>query len=290
MRRLTAAVLVAGLVAATGCAREASAPDATPEASASRSSSEAAAQERIAQAASTTQGEQSARFTMAIVGRGAGGDVDVTAEGGVDFVNQRSRITLDLGEEMGARSGGRTMAAIKEGSIVYLRVPNAEMMRIPTPWLKVDTATERMPGMPNLEQFASGPVASIAMLEAVTDDVVEVGSEDIRGATTTHYRATLDANRAAEDLPAAERAVLQHRIELVGTALWPVDIWIDVEGRLRRHRMQVEIPGTEGVPSTTTTTTFELFDFGAPVDVEPPPRSQVTDWDDSAWDEAASGS
>jgi len=85
--------------------------------------------------------------------------------------------------------------------------------------------------------------------------VEKVGSEEIRGVTTTHYRAHLDRAKLGSDandnVPEA------------------VDAWIDQQGLPRRIR----VPYGDG--NDAIAAVVDLFDFGAPVDVNAPPASEI---------------
>jgi hypothetical protein len=82
--------------------------------------------------------------------------------------------------------------------------------------------------------------------------VGKLGREEIRGVTTTHYRAQLDETKLGAD----------------GDASVAVDAWIDEQGLPRRVRVP---SGGDGDAAAVA----DLFDFGVPVDVEAPPASDI---------------
>jgi hypothetical protein len=88
--------------------------------------------------------------------------------------------------------------------------------------------------------------------------VEKLGSDEIRGVATTHYRAHLDKTK----------------LGLRGSADEPgfVDAWIDEQGLPRRIRVPF---GGENEAAGV----FDLFDFGVPVDVEAPPASEIVSED-----------
>lgn len=263
MTRITAALVVLLLGLLPGCAQQAS------------------AQERIAQAPTATQEEQSARLFMEMVMTGGEQDVTMTAEGAADFDGQRMTMTLSMGEEL-AEAGFGEMRMITQGTTVYMEMPNAKEMGLPTAWVKMDLQDMAgMQGMGELQQMSSDPTKGMEMLRGVSDDVTEVGSEDVRGEPTTHYRATIDLEKARDQAPEAARPFMQQQIDVLGTTTMPMEVWIDEAGRLRRQRVDLDMTkataGTPGAP-TKMSMTFEMFDFGAPVDAEPPPADEVTDF------------
>ena len=59
----------------------------------------------------------------------------------------------------------------------------------------------------------------------------ELGSEDIRGAETTHYRARVDLKKLVQQLPPRDRPD-DDLTELWGERFVPVELWIDEDSRL----------------------------------------------------------
>jgi hypothetical protein len=60
----------------------------------------------------------------------------------------------------------------------------------------------------------------------------------------------------------------------------PAEAWIDGDGYLRK--MTLAFAGLAGASDAGFDLTMEMFDFGAEVDVEPPPADEVTDITDLA--------
>ena len=89
--------------------------------------------------------------------------------------------------------------------------------------------------------------------------VEKLGSDEIRGVTTTHYRAHLDKSKLGSD-----------RNDNVPDA---VDAWIDEQGLPRR----VRVPYGSG--DDTLAAVVDLFDFGVPVDADVPPASEIVSED-----------
>lgn len=251
---------------------------------------EAPARERITLAAATTQeaGTARIRFESAVTG-GPGGGFTMTGEGAVDFAAQRGSMTFDLGEAAAQTGLAGKIETLFEGTVLYVRIPNAQQLGLPTPWLKVDLEkTEGLEGIAQLEQFRSDPSDTLAYLEGVTDEITEVGPEDVRGEPTTHYTAVVDLERAIEQAPQKARATIRQQLELLGSPTLPVDVWIDDDGLLRRQSFTIDLTKAaasaegplEGADGASVKTTMELYDFGAPVEVAPPPAGEVTDYAD----------
>ena len=120
-----------------------------------------------------------------------------------------------------------------------------------------------------------------------------VGTEPIRGEPATHYRTTIDFNRAAQATSGDEQASLQRLAQLYGNQQLPADVWVDGQNRMRRFSYTLDLskidpsklpqgPGTPAAkPSGTVNFSMELFDFGIPASIPaPPPPDQVVDFAD----------
>ena len=83
---------------------------------------------------------------------------------------------------------------------------------------------------------------------------------------TRHLRATLDLSGAQ----AAPAASFEARLVAAGIDALPVDVWLDDAGVVRRLRVSLDSAGT-------MTTTFDVYDVGADVTVEPPPADRVVE-------------
>ncbi len=118
------------------------------------------------------------------------------------------------------------------------------------------------------------------MLKAVSGEVEKVGDEDVRGVSTTHYRATIDFDKYPLAVPAANRAAVRKSIDslikLTGTRTVPVDVWVDGDAVVRRFAQttRMNVPGAGRMQMKQT---IELYDFGTKVDVQAPPAREVQD-------------
>ena len=158
-----------------------------------------------------------------------------------------------------------------------------------------DTTMSTVPTVPALT-----PDDVLGLLGRVANDATVVGSDDVRGTRTTHYRGTLDLAAATRDLPADQRDRLDQALARAGglgavsgalAGVATADVWVAGDGTVRRVSLRTDLdalsagaqklaPSTSApVPTTagTLTVTVELYDLGASVDVTPPPADQVTD-------------
>ena len=118
-------------------------------------------------------------------------------------------------------------------------------------------------------------------MSKVSTKVDKVGTDQVRGTPTTHYRATVDFAKAAAKGGVSPTQVKAFETS-VGSTTFPVDLWIDGQGAARRIQFRFPLPrlssGTaSSAPAGTVTATEELYDFGTPVAVQAPPANQVAD-------------
>ncbi|MBA3430890.1 MAG: hypothetical protein H0U16_05355 [Actinobacteria bacterium] len=239
----------------------------------------------LAKAAERTQGAQSSRvsYEMRITSAGAPETIEFGGRGLFDYQEGRGRFTFDF-SELGAAIGqsGGEMEIIYDSLVVYMKYP-AITSSLPDakPWISIDLrALDNTEGgdLGALYQLSGNdPTQYLTFLRGVSDDIETIGEEDVRGVPTTHYRATVDLDAAADAVPDEEAGTIRTSIEQLkeqlGDDSLPVEVWIDDDGLPRRTRQDITL---EGPPQVQQRVTMELYDFGTQVDVEPPPSDEVT--------------
>lgn len=224
----------------------------------------------VAAAAIATAEAESYRSSIVLEYESSEGPVRIAGEGEFQAEPPRGRLTMQV-----AQAGSRTDVAgteiVYDGRVLYMAAPGAAAGPEQR-WVAVDLGEDG-----RLGQFGgfdrTDPAQALAYLQAA-DEVEEVGTEEVRGAQTTQYRLTVDLREAAER-STEYRAVIEQSLETGGAAEVPADVWVDEDGRVRRVRMVYgDVPTAQGTTAEVTVTT-ELYDFGADVNVEPPPPDQV---------------
>jgi hypothetical protein len=202
----------------------------------------------------------------------------MTGEGA--FAGRQGRMTMDLSGLAGGAVGGRVEMIFDE-LLFYMKFPEEIAQGIPggKEWIRFDlTKLGKQEGF-DLQQMmqlsGTDPSQSLGLLSAAGADFREVGEEDVRGVSTTHYEGTVDLEQVAEQVPEEARESYRRLMELSGESEVPVEVWIDEEGLARRIRYQQTL-----ADGTTMDLTQEYYDFGTEVDVEPPPDSEVLDLSD----------
>lgn len=199
---------------------------------------------------------QSMKMSMPPVSGGEGLDVELP-EADVPFL-----------------SGDMTMETIVTSDASYVRGSLVGMMAgffgsdgSPTDqWYRVELPGENDGSIAEeFGTFEAGP-GTAQLLAGAYGDITTVGTEDVRGVGTTHYRVDIDPSKLADD----------NLDDLVGDETFPLDVWIDAEGIVRRTVMEIEQPGAGGAMGSATVT-FEMFDVGADIAVEVPADAETLD-------------
>jgi len=218
---------------------------------------------------------------------------EITVDGGFDFASRRASMEVDV-SKFGLSGIGKieAVADYSSGLVMYMKFPAQLASELGgKPWVKMDVgALLKQAGLDvDLGALTQGqsadPTSGLQFLRGA-DSVVTVGIEDVRGTPTTHYRLVVNMDKPVADAPADQRDALAKFVNIYTVHTFPVDVWLDAQGRVRRYQQTID-PSTirlpAGVPSKDNpftgpiTTTYELYDFGSPVDVKIPPTDQTTD-------------
>ncbi len=260
----------------------------------------------FATVARSSASSDSAQFELTFEATVPGVDkrLSFTAGGGYDTPARRSRIAVDLTSladlmtQVGPMLGGSVtgdladtdpgdwkLDAIVDGDVVYLRFPPlAKELPDGKTWVKGNAKELAQSGTSGLDQ--AGSLSGLdardvfGFLEGVSGSIESVGSEDVRGVTTSHYRATLDPAKLATLVPADKRESLggiDEAARQAGLDDLPIDVWVDADGRLRKLAIELDatLPGSD--ESLQASLVVEVYDYGAPLDLELPPADQVAD-------------
>jgi hypothetical protein len=104
-----------------------------------------------------------------------------------------------------------------------------------------------------------------------SEGVEEVGTEDVGGEETTHYRGPLDLDQLAEESGPAIIESLKDNPEADKLDI-TVDVWVRDDGLPARFALEISAPGeAEGSMKISS----DITDYDVPVNAEPPPASDV---------------
>lgn len=292
MRRFLALLGLAVLaVLAAGCGggTVAAGPDLTSFATAARASA----------ASDTGRFELDVELTLP----GAETALRISASGAFDTPSRRSQLSFDMSAlakllagftaGLGGTSGGELptdpeswrLEAIQDGDLVYLRFPLlADQLPEGKTWVRGNARELASKAGSGLDQFGAfagtDPRDTFAYLKAVSGRIETVGGEKVRGAETTHYRATIDLARVTALLPKKQQQGLGSLDGLLGPAGLgpiPLDVWLDAEQRVRKLRLTAELADPTSDRKAGGSFTIELFDYGEPLELALPPAEEVVD-------------
>lgn len=246
----------------------------------------ASARQVVADAPAATLEASTARTSTRMTMSGIAGTttpIDITADGAVDFETGAAELSMDMGEALRGTGMDGSMVVRTIGDVVYLQSPlfaNGVPGVTADSWLRIDlgeTTQAQGLGLDQLRQLGDNdPRQGLAVLRGVTDGVQELGSEQVRGTSTTRYRARIDLERAAREAGAVtDEESFQRFLATIDAETLRVDVWIDDDNRVRRIRMPMPLAADAGGGEVVVET--EYYDFGADLDVVAPPSDDVVD-------------
>lgn len=121
------------------------------------------------------------------------------------------------------------------------------------------------------------PTSTMAPSEFVeflrgSEGIEEVGTEEIRGKQTTHFRGPIDLEKLAEESGPDIVQELRKSPEAKDMK-FIADVWVDEEGLPARLNMEISHPDASGSLKMSS----ELLEYDVPLDVEAPPAEDVAD-------------
>jgi hypothetical protein len=238
-----------------------------------------------------TAAAKTARFNGGVAVETGGQTVDLQFDGAFDFSTRAASITMDLGQlGLPLGGGGRVEVRVVDG-VLYMNLGGlagaaGSGLSLPAgkSWMKLDVngLVQSAGGSGSGRLGALGgadPSGALDALRGVSSDVEDLGAETIRGTETTHYRVHLDLAKALQQVPPDLRNQVKEGLDALGTGTIPADVWIGADGMLRKLTMTMD--GSKlGTKGGSVGVTFELYDFGAAVDVHAPPADQTADFGD----------
>lgn len=239
------------------------------------------------QVAAATAGLGTARTfgtqTMVFDQSAGGGKVTTTTAGLIDFDRQLQSALMTArgqgrqGKAMAQQMG--TSELIGDGLILYMKSPIFQQIPDVKEWVKMDIEAigkEMGLDLGSLMQVnQNDPTATLQYMHGL-DDIEELGQEKVRGVTTTHYRGTGTFEKLKDVLGPDAGPTLDKLQEMLGVEGFTLDAWVDDDDVARRVEVDYDalpIPGMSGSWSVM----MEFYDFGVNVDVDIPPKHQVTD-------------
>ncbi|MGH3344623.1 MAG: hypothetical protein ACRDPK_17495 [Carbonactinosporaceae bacterium] len=231
----------------------------------------------------TTIGAESAKVSVRgetkTGGKGPAGSIK--GHGVIDFANEATAVTMQLPQ------GDVETRTI--GQVLYEKVAEQQRAQVPgnKPWVKIDlgAVAEKQFGADaaNKQSGPTDPAQLLGYLRGVSGKVRDLGTAKVGGDETTHYKTKVDLRTAAKHLGPQEAQSTEQLQQRLGTRHLPMEVWLDDEQRVRRlsATMPLAAAPTGGQPGAEVTVTEDLFDFGAELDVGPPPKGDTADVTDT---------
>jgi hypothetical protein len=224
----------------------------------------------IAQAAASTSRAGSVKVDFEISGKG---------------INGGGRGVFDTGTAGSGRlamtvvNGGQSTAidTVIDRTVLYLRSPVFQQaLPAGKEWVRLDLAQfakQQGVDLGSLVDSNPNPNGALAYLRGSTGDVKDLGTEKVKGVETTHYRTTINLEQAAKRAKGATKQSLRRVIDVARVKKLPVDAWVGEDGYVRKVVYR-QYSGR----SQSAKITMELYDFGSPVTITPPPAETVIDF------------
>ncbi len=195
------------------------------------------------------------------------------------FNSERMEMKMDMSEAFeGAATEGVDLSAfgdlsdvrfIFDGETAYMKFPLFAIMGVQTDWVELpsDDAinTAGVAGIGN-----STPANALAPFLDAGGDVTVVGTETIRGASTTHYRILFDV----DDLESIAGDVSAQDLRDSGVEQVPLEVWIS-DNLIYRYVISYE--GIAEAPVLSMQ--YDMFDYGQNVIIDLPNEDNVTPMD-----------
>jgi hypothetical protein len=264
--------------------------------------------EQLAAAGQDSADAESGRFAFSFETTlpGATKPFAFSGEGAFDAASERSSLSLDLASfaeflagflnAFGAPTAADApdfgdpslwqIDAVLDGTVVYMRFGAvSEQLPAGKSWVRSDSKEAgkgKAFDFDQIEQFTNNdPRKLVEILRAASGDIETAGTEELRGVTTTHYRATVDLAEYKKLVPRAEREELQSlldkTVEESTVEDLPVDVWLDERGLVRKVSMSVTAEQAGATEAVTGTIAFELWDYGEDLEIDLPPADEVID-------------
>jgi hypothetical protein len=183
-------------------------------------------------------------------------------------------------ERFGSPPNAELILDGRDGIVLYMRFPFLEkqMPRGKT-WLKADIVEIGKAYGLDLDRLKetkqSDPGTMLAYLRSA-QEVEKLGTDLVRRELTTHYHTDVKAETIVRDAPRDQQKAMRNYLRLMGIKTYPVDVWVDRDGVVRKLAIELEykLPDGEYVKMSLSE---EYYDFGVEANIEAPPARSVID-------------
>jgi hypothetical protein len=247
------------------------------------------------------------KVTMTVSGEGVPEGAAATLSGAFDNKARRSHHVMDFGKlisALGAATGETAPPGLAEGLAQMEVVVDGDTTYVKSgffgalfggggakPWIKFTKGQEGADSFSTDTLFGTDFCEVSQVLTGVIGNVEKVGTEDVDGTRTTHFRATVDLAKAAEAAGTSAEG-LKELMGSVGTKEVPIEVWVDGDGVVRRVQLSFSDFDLTGVAAgaaggaggageapkkVSATFRIDITDVNKPVKIDLPPADQVAE-------------
>lgn len=281
-RRLGVAALLTTLALTTAACGDDGGSEASTGTDTSESSEEPSAEESSESESSEPSGDleelEAAEFYPAVMGALQEAETFAfsistsTDSAGAGAMDMQGVMRYDDGgidmEATGSGQGADGLEMIMLDKVLYLTGAGMGMDLGDKKWLKIDMSDpDSIFGM--LGKSTDPALMFRAMEEPKEFELL--GTEEVDGVETNHYRVVMDTAAYAEamEIPAQMSSAMPKDIA--------VEMWVDADNLPRKFRQELEVPAMAGGQASSSTTEGTYSDYGTDVTIEAPPASEVSD-------------
>jgi hypothetical protein len=200
------------------------------------------------------------------------------------FTGTQAQMEMDFGALLAAQAPNdelppgfdEPMIVVVDGARTYMRMPMLDALTGTSGWLSMTPEDLGLASDALGMGFgpSNNPIQMMEALRGISDDLEELGTEEVRGEPTTHYRAVVDLERAVEQVPEALQPLIEAQLGALGSTL-PVEVWLGDDGLVRRISMDMAkllaiASAGSGQAMEGGAMVIEYFDYGADIEVDIP--------------------
>jgi hypothetical protein len=240
--------------------------------------SQASAQDLLASAASKSRTASAVRFDLTIR-LDTGSPSSFRMSGNGETVEHgritAGRFVLRTGAGAPRRVPMDMILGDKESYFRYLSPDLASLMPRGKTWILVPPS--KLGQTPDLGQ--NDPAQMVSYLNA-TSDVKRVGTDSVRGVTTSHFAGAIVIAKVLKRLAASGQAnanpAMFNALAAFGVKQIPIDAWIDRHNLLRRIRVNWSLTNPQNsAEKLRLYMVADFYDYGAKLSVHMPQASQT---------------
>jgi len=258
---LAAVLSLTALVFASGCGTETVDPS------------------EIAAAADASSSAGGAKLVIDGEGEARGQTFDIKGTGEMD---ERGRSEMEI-----EVPGAGEIEQVADGLVLYQKIPGARE-QFGKEWTRVDMVEAYRQIGVDLELIqqpgSQDPRQLLAQMKNTAGEIERVGTEEVRGVETTHYKGDVDLRKAIDQAPPDKRDEAERSIEkiidITGAEGFPMEVWVDDDKLVRKLRMQMKLNNPAFGGEMDMDMSMELFDYGTQVTIDVPAEDEAKDLTD----------